>query len=279
MTKFKIKNKRYSIKPFERVTLGELIQVMNIEKELDEISERDKSISYEDENYVGLKRSNLIETTGKLCEIAAILSDVPINIIETLPARFIELDDEFYVDGDLNNFLNLFKPVLKSLRYDPYGQREFSFSFRFAEKVKHGRKSGRTEYFIFQLGENTVRQQSWMEYYWKEFFTKTTDEVVNFNFEHLPRLIAVSCYKKNEVDIYLGKAVNLKEKIYKEFESIIEDRAKLFLHLPLPNVWQFLDAFFFCSMNSQRTSRTSMKVDRQLQELQRRKSSTLKIIR
>lgn len=221
----------------DQVTLRDLIKFVEFADQSIKLSKKAMQVEGDE------LRSLVIEKAMLLCQIVSLFSNVKRERLENMEIQF---DKNLNMRGELADLYSQCMPLIDKLTYEKgkYWNNGDPMYFKFKRQM----------YFIFELGENTVRQQDWIENYWSEMIESEYDKLlVGIDWRRLPHLLAVTAYKKEEVNTTLGKAHKLKEAVYKDMENLIEDRAEMFLDLPVMTAYKFMDCFFF-SLDALRSS-------------------------
>lgn len=171
------------------------------------------------------------------------ISNIPYKVLVKLA---IDKKSAIYQDFDKIMELIVFKPQ-PTLAID-----KFKFGDKFQKKT----------FYLFEFGAITAKQMLWFEAYWKEFYQKIAQEVVNLNFEKLAYLIAICSFPKDEIDMIINDEkeipFEIKPSYYNDFAKLVEQRANQFQALTLNIVYGCLNFFFINLKSIQMNIKTSM---------------------
>lgn len=151
------------------------------------------------------------------------LSPIPYEVLEKCPMN----------DVQKGNVYKYMAPIFEHIIYIPSTKNSFR-KFKF----------NGIEYYFLDFDKMTVKQKHWFESWWKDAYAEVKENINQFKFEHLSRLIAIAAFKKETLNLINEIPFSIKKTDYENIALLVEEKAKSFEVLPLPIAFQCLDFFF-----------------------------------
>lgn len=237
MIRIKINKHKYQVPTkLKEVNLQQLVAFnQHNQKRLKLIASMETANSEKEQMLLQIQQQDIFD------RMLASISNIPYKVLVKLA---IDKKSSIYQDFDKIMELIVFKPQPK-LAID---------KFKFQKKT----------FYLFEFGTITAKQMLWFEAYWKEFYQKIAQEVVNLNFEKLAYLIAICAFPKGEIDMIINDEkeipFEIKPSYYNDFAKLVEQRANQFQILTLDIVYGCLNFFFINLKSIQMSIKTSTMV-------------------